>query len=561
VSRTVERDKNHPSVIIFSLGNESGHGANLAAMAEFVHDRDPGRPVHYEGDWDSGYVDMYSRMYATHAEVDQIGRQEEPVTVDPALDEHRRHLPFVLCEYVHAMGNGPGGMLEYQQLFEKYPRCQGGFVWEWIDHGIRQTTADGKEFFAYGGDFGEPVHDGNFIADGLIFPDRTPSPALGEYKQVVAPVKIAVDGATGIISVTNAYDHIDTGHLRFLWRWEEAGVVRAQGQLGVPVLAPGEATEVSFPDLPETRDESWLSVCAVLAHDQQWATAGHPISANQGCLNAAPARPARVLTAPDPEWFDTFGRLRRIGEITVAGPRLDLWRAPIDNDNGGYSEKPPVEPIWRAAGLHRLTHRLVESLWSDEAFVVKNWVAPAGADHGVLTTYTWSTDQEVLILRVDVEPKGDWPSVWPRLGLRMELPSDIRDVEWFGRGPGEAYADSTQSALVGRYRRSIEELQTPYVFPQENGNRREVRWAEITGDARGIRIEGEPTFDLTVRRWTTEDLAAARHTSDLVARDAVYVNVDHQQHGLGSASCGPGVLPQYELQPGPASWTVRFSQL
>ncbi len=148
MQRTVERDKNHPSIIMWSLGNEAGAGRNLAAMSEWVHGRDPSRPVHYEGDPDSGHVDVYSRMYATHDEVDAIGRYAEPVTSDPALDAHRRSLPFVLCEYAHAMGNGPGGLLEYQQLFEKYPRCQGGFVWEWIDHGIRQRTVDGREFFA-----------------------------------------------------------------------------------------------------------------------------------------------------------------------------------------------------------------------------------------------------------------------------------------------------------------------------------------------------------------------------------------------------------------------------
>ncbi|WP_281287640.1 glycoside hydrolase family 2 TIM barrel-domain containing protein, partial [Amycolatopsis rhizosphaerae] len=168
--RTVERDKNHPSVILWSLGNEAGTGGNLAAMADWVHERDPGRPVHYEGDGDSRHVDVYSRMYATHAEVEAIGRYEEPPTADPSADAHRRGLPFLLCEYAHAMGNGPGGLLEYQRLFERYPRCQGGFVWEWIDHGIRRHTPDGREFFAYGGDFGEPLHDGNFVLDGLVFP-------------------------------------------------------------------------------------------------------------------------------------------------------------------------------------------------------------------------------------------------------------------------------------------------------------------------------------------------------------------------------------------------------
>jgi beta-galactosidase len=183
--RMVERDKNHCSVIMWSLGNESGTGENLGAMAAWARERDPSRPLHYEHDWTCRDVDVYSRMYASHAEVEAIGRGEEPALEDPELDARRRRMPFILCEYAHAMGNGPGGLADYQALFEQYPRCQGGFVWEWIDHGIR--VGDG---FAYGGDFGEPLHDGNFVADGLLFPDRTPSPGLHELKKVVEPVRI-----------------------------------------------------------------------------------------------------------------------------------------------------------------------------------------------------------------------------------------------------------------------------------------------------------------------------------------------------------------------------------
>src|SRR5439155_21839237 len=175
------------SIIMWSLGNESGMGGNLRAMAEWTRERDPSRPIHYEHDWNCSYVDVYSRMYATHEEVEKIGQYAEPALSDPDDDAHRRSLPFVLCEYAHAMGNGPGGLSEYQELFEKYPRCQGGFVWEWIDHGLTHPAYG----YAYGGDFGEEVHDGNFVTDGLLFPDRTPSPGLLEFKKVIEPVRIA----------------------------------------------------------------------------------------------------------------------------------------------------------------------------------------------------------------------------------------------------------------------------------------------------------------------------------------------------------------------------------
>ena len=173
--RTVARDRNHASVIMWSLGNEAGTGRNLEASAALSHELDPSRPVHYEGDWSSTYVDVYSRMYAHQDEVDAIGRQAEAPLADAAADAHRRALPFLQCEYVHAMGNGPGGMSEYEASFRKYPRTQGGFVWEWLEHGIRRTAGDGREFFAYGGDFGEEIHDGNFVADGLVDADRQPA--------------------------------------------------------------------------------------------------------------------------------------------------------------------------------------------------------------------------------------------------------------------------------------------------------------------------------------------------------------------------------------------------
>ncbi|HKN95768.1 MAG TPA: glycoside hydrolase family 2 TIM barrel-domain containing protein, partial [Pseudonocardiaceae bacterium] len=271
--RMVERDKNHPSVIMWSLGNESGTGANLAAMADWVHERDPGRPVQYEGDHNCTYTDVYSRMYHSHADVEAIGRYAEPPPDDPAADEHRRSLPFVLCEYAHAMGNGPGGLAEYQELFRRYPRCQGGFVWEWIDHGIRRTAADGTGYYAYGGDFGEPLHDGHFVTDGLLFPDRTPSPGLVELATVIAPVRIEPDPKAGVVRITNGYDFADTGHLAFNWSVARDGERIARGRLAVPVLAPGATAEVPLPLAVAARDdaETWLTVRAVLARNQPWA--------------------------------------------------------------------------------------------------------------------------------------------------------------------------------------------------------------------------------------------------------------------------------------------------
>ncbi|MFJ6853569.1 glycoside hydrolase family 2 TIM barrel-domain containing protein [Streptomyces sp. NPDC091271] len=577
MSRMVERDKNHPSVIMWSLGNESGTGDNLRAMADWTHERDPARPVHYEGDWDSGYVDVYSRMYADHDETDRIGRRAEEPTTDPELDGHRRSLPFILCEYAHAMGNGPGGLSEYQRLFEQHPRCQGGFVWEWIDHGIRQHTPDGRGFFAYGGDFGEPVHDSNFVADGLVFPDRTPSPGLVEYKKVIEPVSIAIDAASATVSVRNGQDFADTAALRWLWQIEDGGEPVADGECAFPVVPAGETVFVPWPaELRKAAGtaaggERWLTVRAVLATDLPWAPAGHEVAWQQTLLEAlpavravapgsAPVRSGRLLTLGPAEFDVRSGRLARIGEHAVEELRLDLWRAPTDNDLRGW--RGSVAERWRAAGLDRLEHKVLAVEPGADGLTVRARVAAAGTDAAMAADYRWSVPEDTpdrLWLTLEVRPTGEWPFPLPRLGVRATVAPSLSTVTWFGAGPGEAYPDTRAAARVSRFRSSVAGLQTPYLFPQENGARTDVRWARLTDEAgEGLLVLGAPHFGLSVRPWTSEDLDAARHPTDLVPRDALYVNVDLAQQGIGSASCGPGVLPAHRLLPGPAVLTVGF---
>ncbi|MGK5683501.1 glycoside hydrolase family 2 TIM barrel-domain containing protein [Actinoplanes sp. URMC 104] len=591
--RMVERDKNHPSVIAWSLGNESGTGRNLTAMARWIRDRDPSRMIHYEGDRESTDADCYSRMYAAPEEVAEIGRRREPPLPDPEADARRRALPFLLCEYAHAMGNGPGRLAEYQALFDTYPRCQGGFVWEWIDQAIRRPRPDGGgDFFAYGGDFGEPLHDGNFIADGLLFPDRTPSPGLAELKKVYEPVRLSVDPAAATVTVANRYDVRDTAHLRWEWLLEHEGATVAGGVLTVPVVAPGATATVPVPAGAAPGPDGWLTVRAVLAAAEPWAPPGHEVAWAQAPWPGPPPGPAHLAgqaptsgpafgTGPaatagpvvgagptdpagrgvrrpragddglvelGPGRFDPrTGMLVRLAGMTVTGPRLDLWRAPTDNDEPSRGAS-GVAREWRRTGLHRLQHRLLEAAPDGDAYVVRTRVAPAATDLGVLATYRWTARGDGLAVHVTTEPVGPWTGVLPRVGLLMALPAALDEVQWFGGGPGEAYADSRQAARMGRWAGRVAELQTPYVRPQENGNRTAVRWARITGpDGGGVRIGGEPTFELTVRRWTSADLDAARHPHDLRPRDRLYVNTDLAQNGLGSASCGPGVAPEHQL--------------
>jgi beta-galactosidase len=572
--RMVERDKNHPSVVMWSLGNESGSGHNLSAMARWARERDPSRPLHYERDWTARDVDVYSRMYLPHADVERIGRREEEPLPDPALDARRRAMPFLLCEYAHAMGNGPGGLREYQALFETYPRCQGGFVWEWIDHGLRTRDHTGREIFAYGGDFGEAVHDGNFVADGLMFPDRTPSPGLLELKAVLAPVRI--EREDGWLVVRNLHDFSDLSHLRITWAVDEDGRSVAGGVLDVPATAAGDASWVELPKVPDTSGETTLTVVAALAHDTAWALAGHEIACAQFDLAPAlapPPAPAGRAHAKAPVASSTTaetavagvgsfdartGRLTALGPLPVHGPRLDLWRAPIDNDRDFAWEA--WTPRWRALGLDRLQERTVSVDAGGDHVTVRTRVAPANRVVAMHTTYSWTAVDDRLRLDLSVRPEGDWPPVLPRIGLRMALPDSLDEVAWYGLGPGEAYPDSRSGVRLGRWRSSIADMQTPYVFPQENGNRSQVRWAQVSDEeGRGVLVTGHPTFELTVRRWSTEQLDRARHTPELEPEGLVWLNLDHAHNGLGSSSCGPGVLAEYRLRTAPVEFSVTLS--
>ncbi|ONK09374.1 glycoside hydrolase family 2 TIM barrel-domain containing protein [Streptomyces sp. MP131-18] len=577
--RMVERDKNHPSVVIWSLGNECGAGAGLGAMARWIRDRDPSRPIHYENDSDYPDSDFYSRMYASHEEVERIGRREEPPLADPELDAHRRSLPFLLCEYAHAMGNGPGGLSEYQRLFETYERLQGGFVWEWIDHGLPKQTPDGRTYFGYGGDFGEELHDGNFVCDGLLFPDRTPSPGLIEFKKVIEPVRITGDAGAGTVTVTNGHDFADTSHLAFEWVHEVEGERLAEGRLNVPPLAPGESADVKLPPAPGGTDggEAVRTVRAVLARDTAWAAEGHVVAWGQ--VTAGGAEPRRAPAAPavpgrragnridlGPASFDAaHGRLLRLGGLTPAqAPRLDVWRAPTDNDLGAsWQEDARYGMRWRELGLDRMRHRIDGVDLAGDALTVRTRVAPAGEELGLRADYRWTATDDELWLTVSVTPDSAWPCPLPRLGLRLGLPAAFSQAAWYGGGPGEAYPDTRAASRLGRYASTVDALQTPYVRPQENGARADVRWAELRdGDGHGLRMTaGSAPFWFTARRWTSEQLDAAEHTTDLAPGDTVWVNLDHGQHGIGSQSCGPGPLPQYYLHAGTAEFSLGFREV
>ncbi len=540
VSRMVERDKNHPCIVGWSLGNESHTGSGLAAMAAWVKERDTSRFLHYEGDQDVAYTDVWSQMYTALDEVERIGRGEEAALADVALDAHRREAPFVLCEYAHAMGNGPGEVADYQRLFETYPRLQGGFVWEWLDHGIRQVR-DGVDYYAYGGDFGEPDHDRNFIIDGLVFPDRTPSPGLAEYAAVIAPVRISIGDA---ITISNRRRFTDLSDLVFSWSTTDG----ASGALHVPHVGAGESVTLGLPTLPAFTGERWLSVSARLAAATAWACAGHELASGQGQLQTAVTASFEQRLPVEPDGtghrlgdgrFDRRGRLVELEGVGLAGPVLDVYRAPIDNELYRYGDPAGQGAEWRRFGLHRPVRTTISVEAGADSLTVVTHEGPAGWSHLYEMRWVWTATDAGLRLDVSATPHGFWPSPVPRLGVTLGLPTTVTGMTWFGSGPGEAYVDSRNAVRVGTWTKTLDELQTPYVRPQENGRRADVRWARLTG---GPTLAFDEPVGVTLRPWTSVALDDAGHTVDLVPDEQVWLTVDVAQHALGTAACGP--LPQ-----------------
>jgi beta-galactosidase len=588
IQRTVERDKNHPSIVIWSLGNEAGTGGNLAAMSAWVHARDAGRPVHYEGDHAGEYTDIYSRMYASVLETEQIGTDGSRSTLlncTPAQGARQRTKPFLLCEYAHAMGNGPGGLDRYEALVHEHPRLHGGFVWEWRDHGILTTTPDGTPYYAYGGDFGEVVHDGNFVMDGMLLSNDVPTPGLHEYKAVVQPVRFTFDGDE--VAMTNLRHSADTSDLRFRWRVEHDGTLVVSGDLEVPVVAAGESARVPLPPVPVSQDsETWLTIDAVLAAGTAWAREGHVIATAQ--LDRSTRRPAPGVR-PETHWRQSDGTLTlgiaefmdgslvRLAGRAVAGPRLELFRAPTDNDEGASGEVEESDAavagvshaeLWRRDGLDRLSKRRVSVERTARALRTIAKVSAANSALSVMVESVWSLEDDELELRVEIEPSRGWQTVWPRIGMRFELPDGAAPVdgaEWFGLGPLESYPDSLRAARTGRFSSAIRDLSVDYARPQETGHRSQLRQLALTSagtevlrvvtipDTRGRR----PGF--TLSRHTPQQIARAGHPYELPDSTTSHLIVDAAQHGLGSRACGPDVWPEFALRPESRTIRLRFA--
>jgi beta-galactosidase len=607
--RMVERDKNHPSVIIWSMGNEAGNGVNFYKAYEWTKERDPTRPVQYERALLEWNTDIYVPMYAGFEHLERYAES------DPGR-------PLILCEYAHAMGNSVGNFADYWEIIERHLSLQGGFIWDWVDQGLFKVTDAGDTIWAYGGDFGPPgtPSDGNFVINGLVQPDRLPNPHYWEVKRVYQWVRMEPVGlAEGRIRIGNAYDFRSLDGMEVRWRIMEDGRPREEGSLPVPALGPGEAAEVVVPftrfdPVPGAEYHMDLGIYTLEAEPRPRAIpplnaaprpdsepllqAGHEMAFQQFDLPfSAPTAPldsgllppleveadSRLIRVTGPEF--TLELDRAFGRITSyryrgvpllrSGPRPNFWRAPTDNDYGGnWQERLGV---WRTAGPGMVIRNTAHRSLSPQAVEITVQGLLSYADSASYeTVYTVLGNGEITVVS-RLEPRGDSLPRMPRFGMRFEMPRDFVHLTWLGRGPEESYWDRKTAARVGLFRGLVSEQFHPYIRPQETGNKTDVRWMALErDDGVGLLVlagggegplgagteaqlhEGAPRVSIpylsaSALHFTQEDLddgraKSQRHAGELRERDVVAVNVDLMQMGVGGInSWGPTALGEYSL--------------
>jgi beta-galactosidase len=554
VANMVERDKNHPSVIFWSLGNESGYGPNHDAAAGWVRSRDSSRPLHYEGairrDWTGGLpaTDVVAPMYP---ELEAIVAWATTKTGDPR--------PMILCEYSHAMGNSNGGLADYFNAFRTHDALQGGFIWEWVDHGIRQVDARGRAYWAYGGDFGDTPHDSNFCADGIVWPDRTPHPGLEELKFLAQPMHVEARPG-GRFRIHNRQYFTSLDRYRGEWELTVDGERCKGGRLPALRIDPGESLDVSL-DLPRGSGERFITFRFLQREATDWAPAGYEVGHQQLALPGRPAkRPrARAVRAGADGLLESgpvravvdldAGALRELAldgrNLLADSARLQIWRAPTDNDGLPQvpSRRSGVLPRWLELGLDRLELKLVSARVDGTAVEL---VHRAG---GLLTHRHRYRLLATGALHVEnVVELGAGLRDVPRIGTVLTLVPGLEQLEWYGPGPLEAYSDRLAATVVGRFASTVTEQYVPYIVPQEHGHHPETRWLTLT-DATGFGLEvrGQPTIGFGASHFTAADLTAARHTNELDPRPEVLLSLDHAQRGLGTASCGPDTAERFKL--------------
>lgn len=598
--RMAERDKNHSSIVMWSMGNESGYGPNFAAISAWLHDFDPTRPVHYEGAQGAGgepdpkTVDVISRFYTRvkqeylnpgiaegeDKERAENARWERLLEIAERTNDNR---PVMTSEYAHSMGNALGNFKEYWDEIYSNPRMLGGFIWDWVDQGIYKTLPDGRIMVAYGGDFGDKPNLKAFCFNGLLMSDRETTPKYWEVKKVYSPVELRVE--SGELRVTNRNHHTDLSQYRCLWTLSIDGKQKDQGEITLPEVAPGESETIPLPvsiaDMKasaKATSDLRLTISFILKRDALWAKAGHEVAWEQFCiqegalLSSKLENRGRLKVRADEEHLSISGSgfsiqweknatgsltsLTYHGKEMLAHPAdfplqpvTQAFRAPTDNDKsfGNWLAKD-----W---SLHQIDNPRINldsfkhEVREDGAVIVRVQTRNRYKEGAIVTTslYTILSDG-TIDLKTTFQPQGILPEL-PRLGIAFCLSSDYNTFIWQGRGPQDNYPDRKTSAAVGLWKRSVADQYVHYPRPQDSGNKEEVCRLMLTDrHGKGIRVDAvEDVFSASALHYTAQDLYKETHDCNLKPRSEIILSLDAAVLGLGNSSCGPGVLKKYAI--------------
>lgn len=559
IERHVHAQINHPSIVMWSLGNESGYGCNIPAMYNAAKAIDDTRLIHYEEDRDAEVVDVISTMYSR-------------VQMMNAFGEFPHAKPRIICEYAHAMGNGPGGLAEYQNVFDKYPCIQGHYVWEWCDHGILAHDEQGRQFYKYGGDYGDYPNNYNFCMDGLLYPDQTPSAGLKEYKHVIAPVKIRnFDKKTGQVTIENRFWFSTLAGYTIQVDFVAEGETIATQHLQLSHLAANsdETITLTLPEFDER--ETFVNFTVRKVEATAYSASNHEIAVYQfpvkentasatdfncGCVTALQLEETRLSWHICGYNFNlTFSKLN--GKLTdwvvdgtpyiFASPRLHFFKPMIDNHKQEY------EGLWHPAHLQIMQEHLrsmqVTCQNGNVIVEVKSIIAPPVFDFGMRCTYRYDIHPDGYVnVALSGERYGDYPHVIPAIGMDMGLNQSFSEVLYYGRGPGENYPDSNKANVIGRYNTTVQDLFINYPYPQNNGNHQDTRWLALM-DRHGSGLFVKPCRPLHFSAWpySNENIHQAQHQNELIESGYTTLNLDDQIMGLGSNSWGSEVLDSYRV--------------
>jgi beta-galactosidase len=574
--RMVERDKNHPSVIIWSLGNEAGNGSNFQATYKWIKERDNSRPVQYERAELEANTDIYCPMYPSFEEIENYARRKQK-------------RPLIMCEYEHAMGNSEGNLKDYWDIIEKYDQLQGGFIWDWVDQGIQCTTKEGQNYYCYGGDFGPDTvrSDRNFCCNGLVQPDRRLNPHAHEVQKVYQYIKtLPVDLNRGIVEVQNHYAFLDLSLFQLDWAVTEDGMEIANGVADIPAVKPGDAYRVAL-ELPKTKRlpgaEYFLNLRYTIKEASNLFEKDQEVAREQFALPGPGLKNhVSVGIMPDIQSAETGENITITGndfkaefskvsgmlislklkgtETLVQSPEPDFWRIPTDNDFG--NSMPRRCAVWKDAGKnHKLKSISVKQISPKEVKILTAFELP-DVKAAYTMDYVLFGSGELFIVNTFVPSTDTLPDL-PRMGMQLRITEDFDRVSWFGRGPYENYEDRKYAAQIGLYSSSVDELNYAYIRPQETGYRTDVRWLAVQNDKGiGILVAGDPVFCFSANHFSRDDFENGfekeqKHMSDIKKHPWTSLNLDYKQMGVGGDnSWGALPHPQYMLPVKRYSYTV-----